>query len=387
MNATVPKDVGEAHRVLGANGFRENIKNNQHPFEPKGQRPQGKRELPPIIDVMDFLAEDIPEPPQLVEGVLAKGSKLILSGGSKTRKTWALTHLAVAVSTGTSWWGFPTKRGKVLYINFEIQKGYYQRRVKAIKEHLLIEGTKLRGNLHIWNLRGHAADISDLVEQITQAVGDKYDLVIFDPIYKILGNRDENSNGEVADMMNEFDRIIEATGAAVAFAHHYSKGNQAKKEVIDRMSGAGAFARDADSLLFMTPHTQPDTYTIDTIFRNYKHIEQFCVRVEHPIMVRDEQLDPSKVKGAKGNEKKYVVADLMKVLNIQHLTRADLLRQFTPQIASQGTFNTLFKDAQDSGVVELCEDGKRWKAVHPVYPPGWKAGNNQMDENGTTVQE
>ena len=38
-------------------------------------------------------------------------------------------------------------------------------------------------------------------------------------------------------MMNVFDRIIMETGAAIAFAHHYSKGNQSKKDAMDRMSG------------------------------------------------------------------------------------------------------------------------------------------------------
>jgi len=34
------------------------------------------------------------------------------------------------------------------------------------------------------------------------------------------------------------------TGAAVGFGAHYSKGNQAGKEAIDRVSGSGVFARD-----------------------------------------------------------------------------------------------------------------------------------------------
>lgn len=388
MNATTtPKDAGEAFRAHGANGFGNHFRNNQRPFNPAGPEKKEKRKLPEIVDVMDFLEEDIPEPPELIEGLLAKGSKLILSGGSKTRKTWALTHLAAAVATGQPWWGFPTKKGKVLYINFEIQKGYYQRRVKSIKEHLLLEGTKLRGNLQVWNLRGHAADISELVDEIINAVGDRYDLIIFDPIYKILGKRDENSNGDIADMMNEFDRIIEATGAAVAFAHHYSKGNQAKKSAMDRMSGAGAFARDADSLLMMTDHQQKDTYTVDAVLRNYKPIEQFCITVEHPIMVRNEQLDPKKVKTVGGKEKTYVVADLMKVLNIQHLTSTELEKQFIAATgASTGTFDKLIKEAKETQIIEKCAEGRKWKAVSPVYPPGYNACNPQPEENGTKVQ-
>ena len=388
MNATVPKDVGEAARVFDASGFRDHVRNNTHPFKPKETKKAEKRELPPIIDIMDFLGENIPEPPELVEGLLAKGSKLILSGGSKTRKTWALTHLAAAVATGQPWWGFPTKRGKVLYINFEIQKGYYQRRVKAIKDHLFLDGTKLRGNLHVWNLRGYAADLSDLVEQIIKAVGDKYDLIIFDPVYKILGERDENSNGDIADLMNEFDRIIEATGAAVVFAHHFSKGNQSKKDAMDRMSGAGAFARDADSLLIMTPHQQAGTYTVELVLRNYKPVDPFCITTEHPIMVRNDDLDPAKVKKVNGTEKKYVLADLLKVHNIQEITRAELERQFRAATgASEGTFDRLFKEAQEGASIEKVEGGKKWKAVNPVLPIGYNAVRATNEQNSAMVSE
>ena len=54
------------------------------------------------------------------------------------------------------------------------------------------------------------------------------------------------------------------------FGHHFSKGNQARKDAMDRMSGAGAFARDADSLLVLTKHEQPDTYVVESILRNHK---------------------------------------------------------------------------------------------------------------------
>ena len=92
-------------------------------------------------------------------------------------------------------------------------------------------------------------------------------------------------------------------------------------------SGAGAFARDADSLLVLTKHELPDTYVVDSILRNHKPIEPFCVTLEHPIMVRWDGADPAQLKKVNGPERKYHVYDLMKVLGVQHLIRADLERQ------------------------------------------------------------
>ncbi len=56
--------------------------------------------LPEMVDACEFLAEPLPEPEQLIRGVLHQGSKLALGGGSKSFKTWALVDLALSVAHG-----------------------------------------------------------------------------------------------------------------------------------------------------------------------------------------------------------------------------------------------------------------------------------------------
>ena len=68
--------------------------------------------LPPILNGEAFVRDlGITEPPQLIEGVLHQGSKLIIGGGSKGRKTWAFIDLAMCVSEGIEWWGWTTTQG------------------------------------------------------------------------------------------------------------------------------------------------------------------------------------------------------------------------------------------------------------------------------------
>ena len=262
---------------------------NAAPREAGKNGSRNKWQLPPMVDSLDFIQTPFVKPLQLIDGLLEKGSKMIIGGHSKGRKTWNLLHLAVCVATGKLWWGFPTKKGKVLYINFEIPKHHFQDRLKAIKEKLVIEGSELKGQLTVWNLRGCANDITDIIEEIIERTKDEFDLVIIDPIYKVLGDRDENSNGDVADLMNHIDRILEEADAAVIFAHHFSKGNQSKKDPMDRMSGAGVYARDADTMVTLTKHSLPETFTVDINVRNYKYIEPFCVTLDHPIRERNER--------------------------------------------------------------------------------------------------
>lgn len=93
----------------------------------------------------------------------------------------------------------------------------------------------------LWNMRGHNADLTLLRPKLEEQLAKhKFGLIILDPAYKVLGNRDENANGEIASLMNEFEAMAQKTRAAVVVAHHFAKGDSTTKSAMDRMSGAGA---------------------------------------------------------------------------------------------------------------------------------------------------
>lgn len=236
-----------------------------------------------------------PKPDVLVEGLLHRGTKAILAGGSKSFKTWTLIDLALQISVGGNWWGFKCRPAKVLFCNFEIQDGFFTERLEAIKAARGIVGPT--PNLHVWNLRGYATDISELEAAIkAQASEHDYFAMIMDPIYKCLGERDENSNGQIAEMLNALERIAVQLNTMILFGHHYAKGNASGKYAIDRMSGAGAWARDPDTIITMTPHEEEDAFVVDMILRNMAPQEPFVVRRAHPIMVRDDDADTEKLR-------------------------------------------------------------------------------------------
>jgi hypothetical protein len=254
--------------------------------------------LPPIEEFEEFIALDIPMPPELIKGLLHQGSKMLISGGSKSHKTWALMDMAVSVHTGTPLWGLQTTQTNVLYINLELQRPFAQYRCKEISRAKNIANAE---GLRIWNLRSYSCDISKLRCLLMPEIlkGD-YGLIVFDPIYKVYGGRDENSVSDIAEIMNELEQIIRHTGAALVYATHQTKGNQADKESIDRISGSGAFARDVDTGLILTTHDEEGCYTAEApILRNFKPFEPFVLRWELPLMVRDDGLDPKHLKARK----------------------------------------------------------------------------------------
>ena len=101
----------------------------------------------------------------------------------------------------------------------------------------------------IWNLRGTAPTLDKLVPKLIRRC-DKmnYAAIVIDPIYKVITG-DENSASDMAQFVNQFDKIANALGSSIIYAHHHSKGAQGSKKSMDRASGSGVFARDPDALL------------------------------------------------------------------------------------------------------------------------------------------
>lgn len=251
----------------------------------------GAATLPAIIPGPVFMSVPQIEPPQLIEGVLHQEAKMVIGGASKSRKTWTLIDLMLSVGAGQPWWGFATMRGRVLYVNFELPAFAFEKRIRAIAGRKAI--TDFSG-FDVWNLRGFATDFSELIPMILARISEHhYALIILDPVYKGLGNRDENKAGDIASLCNEIERLAVQSGAAVVFGAHYSKGNQAGKESIDRIGGSGVFARDPDVILTMTSHEDEEAYVVDLTLRALPPVSPFVVRWTGVQFERDDNADAS----------------------------------------------------------------------------------------------
>ena len=207
----------------------------------------------PDMESLASVWEDLPplsEP--LIDGVLRRGHKMLLAGPSKAGKSYALIELAIAIAEGVSWLGWPCKRGRVLYVNLELDRASCLQRFRDVYDALGIPQRSI-ASIDVWNLRGHAAPMKKIAPRlINRAAKKNYDLIIIDPIYKVIEG-DENSAGDMARFCNAFDEIATSLGCAVAYCHHHSKGLQGQKHSMDRASGSGVFARDPDALLDMSP--------------------------------------------------------------------------------------------------------------------------------------
>ena len=300
--------------------------------------------LPLIQDAATLLDQPIILPPDVIEGIVHLGGKMVLGGASKTYKTWLLTDMAVSVATGAIWFnGYPTEKGRVLFVNFELPEPFFWHRIRTVcdERQLTIESDFL----DVWNLRGHVLDWAKLEQQIQSGT---YVLIILDPIYKLLLGRNENSAGDIASLLNELEVLAVRSGAAVAFGAHYSKGNQAQKESIDRIGGSGVFGRDPDTILNFTRHEEQDCFTVEMTLRNHPPREPFVVRWEYPLFAVDSLLDPNRLKQAGGRPRLATETQILDLLDEEPLKAVQWQKRAREEFGiASSTFYEIKKELEE----------------------------------------
>lgn len=322
-----------------------------------------KDKFPPIVDGRTLLITESETPAEIVSGLLHRGSKLVLGGGSKSYKTWGLLDLAVSVAAGVRWIGRETFPCKVLYLNFEIQPEFFCRRLIAVREAKQI--SEFEDSPDVWNLRGYSADADLLIPEIQDRIVERgYGLIVLDPIYKIIGQADENSARDIGRIMNRLERMAAATTAAIAFGAHFSKGNQAGKESMDRISGSGVFARDPDSILTFTRHQEDGAFSVESTLRNFPPLDPFAVRWSYPLFRPDGQLDPAKLKQVGGRAKSHDMQDLLELLPGAGSLATEWMQKAKEEAGmSERTFYRLKKELVAAKQVIQSTTDDKWKPI------------------------
>ena len=203
----------------------------------------------PDPESLDSVWDHMPElSPCLIDGVLRQGHKMLIAGPSKAGKSFLQIEMCIAIAEGRSWLGWGCTKGRVMYVNLELDAASCLHRFRDVYGALGWEPRNLR-NIDIWNLRGKSVPMDKLAPKlIRRAAKKEYIAIIIDPIYKVITG-DENSADQMANFCNQFDKVCTELGCAVIYCHHHSKGALGGKRSMDRASGSGVFARDPDALL------------------------------------------------------------------------------------------------------------------------------------------
>lgn len=233
--------------------------------------------LPDDTDLCEFMSVEIPEPPHLLQGILRRGQVMIVSGASKTYKSWTAMEIALAISQGGKFAKWEANIGKVFYIDTELEPFDFQFRMRSI-----MEGGRYNpdpGDFRKLLLRGTRSEIESLVDKLAvRLAGKRCDLIIIDAIYSLLGDREENSNEDITQVGIQLFRLAKLTGAAVLFIHHFSKGTQSGKRGIEKASGAGAWGRFPDVSLAIDKHPQDFCSNFEVSSRTFAEDKPFVAK-------------------------------------------------------------------------------------------------------------
>jgi hypothetical protein len=344
-------------------------------------RPPIEKQLPEI-DAAQGLLENakLTAPPTIITGLLHKGTKAVLAAPSKVGKTWLLLYLAICIATGTRFLKWLTTQGHVLYINLEIHRTFIKDRLQLICQRM---GITSIDNLDIWTLRGQSADMDALTAEIIRRIENTpYGLIIIDPIYKLSVGRSENTASGVGLVCNKLEQLVEKTGAAVLFAHHFTKGNQAKKKAIDRLSGSGVYGRDADTIITLTEHAVDGCYSVETTLRNLPPQEPFVLEWDFPLMVERDDLDPTDLKTSEHSDLDAVDQYLLSFLDEKPRTTTEWRKVAT--YVSKSTLLRRKDVLEKAGLIACSLKDKTWSRTKSVIARSPADTRETCDTSDTT---
>jgi len=177
-----------------------------------------------LFSLVDLLDDKTATPPDIVAGFIPGLSAVLFSGPGGDGKSYAMLDMAVCVARGTPWLGLNVTQTPVLYIDLENRKLRQRDRVRRVLlgHNLLDEPPPviLAFELeHRLDTDRGVAEIARMAERCGAG------LVILDSLTDFLGELDENSNSEMAQVAERLRLISELTGGSVEAIHHTPKNN------------------------------------------------------------------------------------------------------------------------------------------------------------------
>jgi len=167
----------------------------------------------------------------LIEGIIYRKDYVLFAAEQKTGKTVCLQHMALCLSSGTTFLGVfdVPKAVKVMYIATEGKldeiKGRFikmRKKIPCNPENLLLVKSKIK-----FNTDQSEEQLSKMLEEI-EAMDFKPDIIIIDPIYSAMSGsliKDDVVNAFNTVMFSLIDRF----DCAIMAAHHLKKAQKDKE--------------------------------------------------------------------------------------------------------------------------------------------------------------
>ncbi len=193
-------------------------------------------------------AKTLPEVKDLVKHIMRDKSLNFLAGEGGCGKSILAMNLALAVAVGAKKflaWELE-KRGKVLFLNFELYFEDFARRLDTMCRRLPVRGDvdNFLAPIQMKPLKECWTRLNDVL-RLEQPC-----LVVVDCLY-FAHNEDESDNSKMKDIVRKLLFLRDEHKTCVLVVHHTKKGVQSVRLHNDLMRGAGVFGAAADTVLMM----------------------------------------------------------------------------------------------------------------------------------------
>lgn len=241
----------------------------------------------------DLMSKEIDKPGWMIEGVWQKSSHGMIAGEPKTYKSVIATDMAVSVASGKPFLGkYPVNDpGPVLYIQEENSPWLVKDRVQKISN---ARGTlngeaSMRGQilsvkmppeipLYFLNNKGFDFTSEEDMKFLEDSIKEiKPVLIIFDPLYLMLGGKDENSSKDIRPVLNWLLSLRYTYKTSIIIIHHWNKSGKSDRGG-QRMLGSVLFHGWVESALYTrVVNEQQHQIEVEREFRSFSKPENIGV--------------------------------------------------------------------------------------------------------------
>ncbi|WP_043527843.1 helicase RepA family protein [Litchfieldella xinjiangensis] len=189
------------------------------------------------------------EPPPLDfiwPGFLAGTVGALVAPGATGKSFWTLEAsmcIACSVAGGDILKLNPPKTGRVIYLAGEDPESALLPRIHAIGKHLSSTARKsIAENLVLESIMGKGLNIMDqrhMKKVLEFCHGAR--LIVIDTLSRV-HHLDENSNGDMAQLVSRLEQVAYLTGGSVLYLHHVNKGSTRDGQADQQQAARGASA-------------------------------------------------------------------------------------------------------------------------------------------------
>lgn len=236
------------------------------------------RPSPPPAKKLEFYSAatlygaKIERPPVIIDNLIPAGLT-VLAGAPKRGKSWMALKMALSIASGDAFFGMPSKKGAVLYLDLESKSYRVQDRLSKLMVGPAPE------NLYF----AHRSERLDggLLEQLKSWIAcvENPSMIIVDTLGRVKGGTRKGENAYESDtrIFGELQTFALESKIAVVCVHHLKKDNGNNDDYFERISGSMGITGACDAVMVLAGKRGEENSVLRTSSRDFE-AQDFVVK-------------------------------------------------------------------------------------------------------------